>query len=371
MICQCPAPCLGRLFASIARHKKGRGPQNREEADDSCANPRWNPCAPPCGGFFVAGRESGAMGEELTALDLAALWFGLALFASLARSIARFTALAEIIVAPRGMALASLSAPGRSAPRAWIKSSPAPAPSCSRSRRAELDPAYSVRKEGGDRGRHASLLLPSSAAGGRLYLLAWDCARAGSPASPCHDSSRWLCGVLEYGFNRRSMARPFSPLLHHRPRTVLALGFMFAPFDYSLHLAGVASPSSPSCHVDDDLFKRHGDSLGVGGEIPDLPVRARRTRQLGRERSRAAAYVLGMLLAGRSAAISTDQPPAHAHARLMTPFYSFARLVRVVSAFMLPRRLSFSCGHKVAPNAWCLSVTRFYGSRKRRGCIRR
>jgi Kef-type K+ transport system membrane component KefB len=266
---------------------------------------------------------------------LAALWFGLALFASLCSIYFRVsTALVEIIVGTAaGWILASAIGPtAMGADEPWIKFlAGAGAIMLTFLAGAELDPTVFRQKwKEATAVGVASFLLPFlGCAAAAYWLLGWD-VRAS-----------WLAGIamsttsvavvyavmLEYGFNKTTYGKTILAACFITDLgTVLALGFIFAPFDYkTLIFAAVAIVVFVGMPwLTPRLFKRHGDKpseleakylllilFGIGalatwaGSEAVLP-----------------AYVLGMLLAG---SVGRD----HALIRrlrtltlgLMTPFY--------------------------------------------------
>jgi Kef-type K+ transport system membrane component KefB len=266
---------------------------------------------------------------------LAALWFGLALFASLCATYLRVsTALAEIIVGTGAQWVLGLffGAAVLGADEPWIKFlSGAGAIMLTFLAGAELDPVVFRQKwKEATAVGVASFLLPFlGCAAAAYWLLGWD-VRAS-----------WLAGVamsttsvavvyavmLEYGFNKTAYGKTILAACFITDLgTVLALGFLFAPVDYKTGVfAGVAiAVFAVMPWLTPRLFRRHGDKpseleakflmlvlFGVGalaawsGSEAVLP-----------------AYVLGMLLAG---SVGRD----HALIRrlrtltlgLMTPFY--------------------------------------------------
>ncbi len=315
---------------------------------------------------------------------LAALWFGLALFASLCSIYLRLsTALVEIIVGTAaGWALASLIGPGAlGADEPWIKFlAGAGAIMLTFLAGAELDPVVFRQKwKEATAVGVASFLLPFlGCAAAAYWLLGWDLRAS------------WLAGIamsttsvavvyavmLEYGFNKTTYGKTILAACFITDLgTVLALGFIFAPFDYKTFVfAGVAVATfAVMPWLTTHLFKRHGDKpseleakylllilFGVGalatwaGSEAVLP-----------------AYVLGMLLAG---SVGRD----HALIRrlrtltlgLMTPFYfiragSFVSVPELIAA---PAAFLLMLVTKVA--AKCIGVypvTRAYRSRHKEG----
>jgi Kef-type K+ transport system membrane component KefB len=315
---------------------------------------------------------------------LAALWFALALFASLSSIYLRLsTALVEIIVGTAaGWVLASLIGPGAlGADEPWIKFlAGAGAIMLTFLAGAELDPVVFRQKwKEATAVGVASFLLPFlGCAAAAYWLLGWDLRAS------------WLAGVamsttsvavvyavmLEYGFNKTVYGKTMLAACFITDLgTVLALGFLFAPFDYKTFIfAGVAVVAFAIMPwLTTHLFKRHGDKpseleakylmlilFGVGalaswaGSEAVLP-----------------AYVLGMLLAG---SVGRD----HALIRrlrtltlgLMTPFYfiragsfiSVPELIAAPAAFllMLITKVATKC-------VGVYPVTRLYKSRHQEG----
>jgi Kef-type K+ transport system membrane component KefB len=319
-----------------------------------------------------------------TVWTLAALWFGLALFASLCATYLRVsTALAEIIVGTGAQwALGALfGAAVLGADDPWIKFlSGAGAIMLTFLAGAELDPVVFRQKwKEATAVGVASFLLPFlGCAAAAYWLLGWD-ARAS-----------WLAGVamsttsvavvyavmLEYGFNKTAYGKTILAACFITDLgTVLALGFLFAPFDYKTFVfAGVSiAVFAVMPWLTPRLFRRHGDKpseleakylmlvlFGAGalatwsGSEAVLP-----------------AYVLGMLLAG---SVGRD----HALIRrlrtltlgLMTPFY-FIRagsFISVPALIAAPGAFLLMLVVKVATK--CIGVypvTRASGSRHQEG----
>jgi Kef-type K+ transport system membrane component KefB len=316
--------------------------------------------------------------------SLAALWFGLALFASLCATYLRIsTALAEIIVGTGAQWVLGIlfGAAVLAADEPWIKFlSGAGAIMLTFLAGAELDPVVFRQKwKEATAVGVASFLLPFlGCAAAAYWVLGWD-VRAS-----------WLAGVamsttsvavvyavmLEYGFNKTAYGKTILAACFITDLgTVLALGFLFAPFDYkTLVFAGVAIATfAVMPWLTPRLFQRHGDKpseleakflmlvlFGVGG----LATWSGSEAVLP-------AYVLGMLLAG---SVGRD----HALIRrlrtltlgLMTPFYfiragsfiSVPALVAAPGAFLLMLVV------KVATK--CIGVypvTRVNGSRHQEG----
>jgi Kef-type K+ transport system membrane component KefB len=319
-----------------------------------------------------------------TVWTLAALWFALALLASLGASYLRVsTALAEIIVGTGAQwilgILFGVAVLGSDEP--WIKFlAGAGAIMLTFLAGAELDPAVFKQKwkEATAVGT-ASFLLPFlGCAAAAYYILGW-----GAQAS-------WLAGVamsttsvavvyavmLEYGFNKTTYGKTLLAACFITDLgTVLALGFLFAPFDYkTLVFAAVAiAIFAVMPWLTPRLFRQHGDKpseleakylllvlFGVGalatwaGSEAVLP-----------------AYILGMLLAGT---VGRD----HALIRrlrtltlgLMTPFY-FIRagsFISVPALIAAPAAFLLMLVVKVATK--CVGVypvTRMHGSPHKEG----
>jgi Kef-type K+ transport system membrane component KefB len=315
---------------------------------------------------------------------LAALWFGLALFASLCSSYLRLsTALVEIIVGTgaQWVLVTLFGAALLGADEPWIKFlAGAGAIMLTFLAGAELDPVVFRQKwkEATAVGT-ASFLLPFlGCAAAAYYVLGW-----GGRAS-------WLAGVamsttsvavvyavmLEYGFNKTVYGKTILAACFITDLgTVLALGFIFAPFDYkTMVFAAIAIAVFVVVPwLTPRLFKNHGDRpseleakylllilFGLGalatwaGSEAVLP-----------------AYVLGMLLAG---SVGRD----HALIRrlrtltlgLMTPFYfiragsfiSIPDLIAAPAAFLLMLVMKVT--------AKCIGVypvTRVHGSPHKEG----
>jgi len=291
-----------------------------------------------------------------TVWTLAAVWFGLALFASFCSIYLRVsTALAEIIVGTgAGNLSLLLGANMLGADEPWIKFlAGAGAIMLTFLAGAELDPAvFRQRWREATAVGIASFLLPFlGCAAAAYWMLGWGVAAS------------WLAGIamsttsvavvyavmLEYGFNKTAYGKTILAACFITDLgTVLALGFMFAPFDMkTVIFAGVAlTVFFIMPWLTPRLFKRHGDRpseleakylmlvlFGVGalaawsGSEAVLP-----------------AYVLGMLLAG---SVGRD----HTLIRrlrtltlgLMTPFYfiragsfvSIPDLIAAPAAFLI------------------------------------
>jgi Kef-type K+ transport system membrane component KefB len=316
--------------------------------------------------------------------SLAALWFALALFASLIAIYFRVsTALTEIIVGTGAQWILGIffSAAVLGADEPWIKFlAGAGAIMLTFLAGAELDPVVFRQKwKEATAVGVASFLLPFlGCAAAAYYLLGW-----GMRAS-------WLAGVamsttsvavvyavmLEYGFNKTAYGKTILAACFITDLgTVLALGFIFAPFDVKMFaFAAVAVAVFVAVPwLTPRLFKRHGDRpseieakylllilFGLGG----LAAWAGSEAVLP-------AYVLGMLLAG---SVGRD----HALIRrlrtltlgLMTPFY-FIRAgsyVSIPALVVAPAAFLFMLVIKVATK--CIGVypvTRAYGSRHQEG----
>jgi len=319
-----------------------------------------------------------------TVWTLAALWFGLALFASLCSIYLRVsTALVEIIVGTGAQWLLGLllGAAVLGADEPWIKFlAGAGAIMLTFLAGAELDPiVFRERWKEATAVGIASFLLPFlGCAAAAYWLLGW-----GVRAS-------WLAGIamsttsvavvyavmLEYGFNKTAYGKTILAACFITDLgTVLALGFIFAPFDYKTLIfaaAGIAVFATVPW-LTPRLFKNHGDKpseleakylllilFGVGG----LATWAGSEAVLP-------AYVLGLLLAG---SVGRD----HALIRrlrtltlgLMTPFY-FIRAgsyVSIPDLLLAPGAFLLMLVTKVA--AKCVGVypvTRGYGSTRKEG----
>jgi Kef-type K+ transport system membrane component KefB len=334
-------------------------PESAEEADDSCRVKRavGDACEPAARRAFLRLPHMHAPETKMTNVwMLAALWFGLALLASLCSIYLRIsTALAEIIV---GTAAGSLSllvgANVLGADEPWIKFlAGAGAIMLTFLAGAELDPVvFRQRWREATAVGIASFLLPFlGCAAAAYWLLGWSA------------SASWLAGIamsttsvavvyavmLEYGFNQTAYGKTILAACFITDLgTVLALGFMFAPFDMkTVIFAGAAvAVFAVMPWLTPRLFRRHGDRpseleakylllvlFGIGalaawaGSEAVLP-----------------AYVLGMLLAG---SVGRD----HALIRrlrtltlgLMTPFYfiragsfvSVPELIAAPAAFLM------------------------------------
>lgn len=315
---------------------------------------------------------------------LAAIWFGLALFASLCSIYFRIsTALAEIIVGTGAQwflgILFGVAVLGADEP--WIKFlAGAGAIMLTFLAGAELDPIVFRQKwkEATAVGVVSFLLPFLGCAAAACWLLDWS-VRAS-----------WLAGIamsttsvavtyavmLEYGFNKTAYGKTILAACFITDLgTVLALGFIFAPFDYkTLIFAAVAIAVFVAMPwLTPRLFKRHGDKLSEL-EVKYLLLVLFAVGGLASWAGSEAvlpAYVLGMLLAG---SVGRD----HALVRrlrtltlgLMTPFYfiragSFVSVPDLVAA---PAAFLLMLVTKVA--AKCIGVypvTRIYGSRHKEG----
>jgi Kef-type K+ transport system membrane component KefB len=339
--------------------------------------------ARPNGGFFVCDSQIHPRPFEVTMTTvwtLAALWFGLALFASLCSIYLRVsTALAEIIVGIGAQWILGmlLGAAVLGADEPWIKFlSGAGAIMLTFLAGAELDPVVFRQKwKEATAVGIASFLLPflgcSAAA---YYLLGW-----GLMAS-------WLAGIamsttsvavvyavmLEYGFNKTDYGKTILAACFITDLgTVLALGFIFAPFDYKTFVfAAVAVAVFVTMPwLTPRLFKRHGDrpsELEAKYLLLVLFALGALASWAGSE-AVLPAYVLGMLLAG---SVGRD----HRLIRrlrtltlgLMTPFY-FIRagsFVSIPDLIVAPAAFLLMLVVKVASK--CVGVypvTKAYGSR--------
>ncbi|MEX2127475.1 MAG: cation:proton antiporter [Xanthobacteraceae bacterium] len=292
-----------------------------------------------------------------TVWTLAALWFALALFASLVATYLRIsTALAEIMTGIGAQLVLGtlIGAAVLGADEPWIKFlAGAGAIMLTFLAGAELDPVVfrSKWKEATAVGV-ASFLLPFlGCTAAAYYVLGWNV-----PAS-------WLAGIamsttsvavvyavmLEYGFNKTTYGKTILAACFITDLgTVLALGFLFAPFDYkTLIFAAVAIVVFALMPwLTPRLFKRHGDKpseLEAKYLLLALFALGALASWAGSE-AVLPAYVLGMLLAGT---VGRD----HALIRrlrtltlgLMTPFYfiragsfvSVPDLIAAPAAFLL------------------------------------
>ncbi len=330
-------------------------------------------------GFLLARARTN--GETMTTVwTLAALWFALALFASLCSAYLRIsTALAEIVVGIGAQFLlgALIGAAVLGADEPWIKFlAGAGAIMLTFLAGAELDPVVFRQKwKEATAVGIASFLLPFLGCTAAAYwLLGW-----GAAAS-------WLAGIamsttsvavvyavmLEYGFNKTSYGKTILAACFITDLgTVLALGFIFAPFDWkTLVFAAVAvAVFAVMPWLTTHLFKRHGDKpseLEAKYLLLILFALGALAAWAGSE-AVLPAYVLGMLLAG---SVGRD----HALIRrlrtltlgLMTPFYfiragSFVSIPDLVAA---PAAFLLMLVMKVA--AKCIGVypvTKLHGSK--------
>jgi glutathione-regulated potassium-efflux system ancillary protein KefC len=315
-----------------------------------------------------------------TVWTLAAIWFGLALFASLAASYFRVsTALTEIITGTLAQwilgALFGAAILGASEP--WIAFlAGAGAIMLTFLAGAELDPVVFRQKwkEATAVGT-ASFLLPFlGCTAAAHYLLGWEprASWLGGIAMSTTSVAVVYAVMLEYGFNKTAYGKTILAACFITDLgTVLALGFIFAPFNIkTLIFAVVAIVAFVAVTwLTPRLFKRHGDKpseleakylllilFGLGalatwaGSEAVLP-----------------AYILGMLLAGT---VGRD----HALIRrlrtltlgLMTPFYfiragsfvSIPALVVAPGAFLLMLVVKV-----VTKSIGVYPVARLYGSK--------
>ena len=311
---------------------------------------------------------------------LAALWFALALFASLCSIYFRVsTALSEIVVGTGAQWVlgALLGAAVLGADEPWIKFlSGAGAIMLTFLAGAELDPVVFRQKwKEATAVGVASFLLPFlGCAAAAYFLLGW-----GVRAS-------WLAGIamsttsvavvyavmLEYGFNKTSYGKTILAACFITDLgTVLALGFIFAPLNVrTLAFAAIAIVVFATVPwLTPRLFKRHGDrpsELEAKYLLLILFALGALATWAGSE-AVLPAYVLGMLLAG---SVGRD----HALIRrlrtltlgLMTPFY-FIRagaFVSVPDLIAAPAAFLLMLVVKVA--AKCVGVypvAKAYGSR--------
>jgi glutathione-regulated potassium-efflux system ancillary protein KefC len=311
---------------------------------------------------------------------LAALWFALALFASLCSTYFRIsTALVEIIVGTGAQWVLGIliGAAVLGADEPWIKFlAGAGAIMLTFLAGAELDPVVFRQKwKEATAVGVASFLLPFlGCAAAAYFLLGWN-VRAS-----------WLAGIamsttsvavvyavmLEYGFNKTSYGKTILAACFITDLgTVLALGFIFAPFNYrTLAFAAVAVVVFAAIPwLTPRLFKRHGDrpsELEAKYLLLILFALGALASWAGSE-AVLPAYVLGMLLAG---SVGRN----HALIRrlrtltlgLMTPFY-FIRagsFVSVPDLIAAPAAFLLMLVVKVATK--CVGVypvTKAYGSR--------
>ena len=314
-----------------------------------------------------------------TVWTLAALWFSLALLASLCAIYLRIsTALAEIMVGVgAAWLLGSLFGAGvLGADESWIKFlAGAGAIMLTFLAGAELDPVVFREKwKEATAVGFASFLLPFlGCAAAAYWLLGW-----GVTAS-------WLAGIamsttsvavvyavmLEYGFNKTAYGKTILAACFITDLgTVLVLGFIFAPFDWKTFVfAGIAIAVFVAVPwLTPRLFKRHGDKpseLEAKYLLLILFALGALAAWAGSE-AVLPAYVLGMLLAGT---VGSD----HALIRrlrtltlgLMTPFF-FMRagsLVSIPELVVAPAAFLLMLVMKVATK--CVGVypvTKAYGS---------
>ncbi|MCR4282668.1 MAG: cation:proton antiporter, partial [Bauldia sp.] len=205
-----------------------------------------------------------------TVWTLAAIWFALAFFASLCASYLRVsTALAEIIVGTGAQWVlgAIFGAAVLGADEPWIKFlAGAGAIMLTFLAGAELDPVVFRQKwkEASAVGVVSFLLPFLACAAAAYYLLGWE------------PRASWLAGIamsttsvavvyavmLEYGFNKTAYGKTILAACFITDLgTVLALGFIFAPFDFkTLIFAGVAIAVFIAVPwLTPRLFRRHGD----------------------------------------------------------------------------------------------------------------
>jgi len=311
---------------------------------------------------------------------LAALWFALAFFASLCATYLRVsTALAEIIVGTGAQGLLGIffGAAILGADEPWIKFlAGAGAIMLTFLAGAELDPIVFRQKwKEATAVGVASFLLPFlGCAAAAYYLLGWD-ARAswlGGIAMSTTSVAVVYAVMLEYGFNRTTYGKTILAACFITDLgTVLALGFLFAPFDLkTFTFAGVAIVVFAAIPwLTPRLFKRHGDKpseLEAKYLLLILFALGALASWAGSE-AVLPAYILGMLLAG---SVGRD----HTLIRrlrtltlgLMTPFY-FIRAGSFVSIPALgaaPAAFALMLVVKVATK--CVGVypvARIFGSR--------
>lgn len=311
---------------------------------------------------------------------LAALWFALALFASLCATYLRVsTALTEIIVGIGAQWILGLlfGAAVLGADEPWIKFlSGAGAIMLTFLAGAELDPVVFRQKwkEATAVGT-ASFLLPFlGCAAAAYYLLGWD-ARAswlGGIAMSTTSVAVVYAVMLEYGFNRTAYGKTILAACFITDLgTVLALGFIFAPFNFrTLIFASVAVVVFVALPwLTPRLFRRHGDrpsEIEAKYLLLILFALGALATWAGSE-AVLPAYVLGMLLAG---SVGRDNALIRRLRTLtlglMTPFYfiragSFVSIPALIAA---PAAFALMLVVKVA--AKCIGVfpaTRIFGSR--------
>ncbi len=314
-----------------------------------------------------------------TVWTLAALWFALALLSSLcAVSLRVSNALTEIIVGTLAAWLLGMAFDGNilRPDEPWIKFlAGAGAIMLTFLAGAELDPVVFRQKwrEATAVGT-ASFLLPFlGCAAAARYVLGWgeNASLLAGVAMSTTSVAVVYAVMLEYGFNRTPYGKTILAACFITDLgTVLALGFLFAPFDYKVlvfaAVAVVVFTVMP--WLTPRLFREHGDKPSeIEAKYLLLFLFA-----LGAFASWAGseavlpAYVLGMLLAG---SVGTD----HALVRrlrtltlgLMTPFYfiragsyvSIPALVAAPAAFLL--MLTVKVGAKFVG---VYPVTKAYGS---------
>ena len=319
-----------------------------------------------------------------TVWTLAALWFALAFFASLCSIYLRVsTALVEIIVGTGAQWLLGMlfGAAVLGADEPWIKFlAGAGAIMLTFLAGAELDPVVFREKwKEATAVGVASFLLPFlGCTAAAYYVLGWD-VRAS-----------WLAGIamsttsvavvyavmLEYGFNKTAYGKTILAACFITDLgTVLALGFIFAPFDYKTFVfAGVAiAVFVVTPWMTPRLFKRHGDrpsELEAKYLLLILFALGGLASWAGSE-AVLPAYVLGMLLAG---SVGRDNALIRRLRTLtlglMTPFY-FIRAgsyVSIPDLILAPAAFLLMLVMKVA--AKCIGVypvTRAYGSSRQEG----
>ncbi len=315
---------------------------------------------------------------------LAALWFALALFASLCAIYFRVsTALAEIIVGTGAQWILGIffGAAVLGTDEPWIKFlAGAGAIMLTFLAGSELDPVVFRQKwkEATAVGITSFLLPFLGCAAAAYYLLGWGVRASwlGGIAMSTTSVAVVYAVMLEYGFNRTNYGKTILAACFITDLgTVLALGFIFAPFDWkTLVFAAVAiSVFVFMPWLTPRIFKRHGDRpseleakylllvlFGLGG----LAAWAGSEAVLP-------AYVLGMLLAG---SVGRDQALIRRLRTLtlglMTPFYfiragSFIAVPELIAA---PAAFVLMLVVKVASK--CIGVypvTRAYGSRHKEG----
>jgi Kef-type K+ transport system membrane component KefB len=311
---------------------------------------------------------------------LASLWFALALLAGLASSYLRIsTALAEIIVGTGAQWVLGLAlgAAVLGADEPWIRFlAGAGAIMLTFLAGAELDPVVfrSKWKEATAVGV-ASFLLPFfGCATAAFYLLGWDLRASGLAGIAMSTTSVAVvyAVMLEYGFNKTAYGKTILAACFITDLgTVLALGFLFAPFDFKTFLfAAVAIVVFFAVPwITPRLFKRHGDKpseLEAKYLLLILFALGALATWAGSE-AVLPAYVLGMLLAST---VGRD----HALIRrlrtlalgLMTPFY-FIRagsFVSVPDLIAAPAAFLLMLAVKVATK--CVGVypvTKLHGSK--------